>query len=692
MAPGGGGSATRLTIPTGWPASPRSSARRGAWSDTSTTRARSPSQCSTPSTRRSVRPGGSTGSRQPNRSPEVRPFDAKAIPAASPASDCQVSSSVRAPWSRAFQSRGGRKACGQSRGSSPCSTSSPWRSSAWRHRKSAASARSPGSSRTNRVAGSRWSRPVDGAMSRDHTSAASPVGSARPAGTAAGRSGEASPANRARSSARRSGNRPASRPRRARIASAPPSGSRNSVAGRSVTSPTGPTDRWSVGSNARSESISSPKNSIRTGSDADGGNTSTIPPRRANSPRPATSSTGVYPRSKSSARSGSRPMRVPGRERPERRGQVVRGERGLEQRLDAGDEHLRRAVPPRRQRRHPRGRLVGHQLRALVRERRPWLQDGDQRRVAQPRAQLLRHAVADLRVAGHPADPLGVRVERERRGEERLRPVRDRRQADVPAVHRRRRDRAEPLAEGPRTSPSRGAAAAAPPGPGRGARHLVRPCRDRRPAPSGRRAPAAAPGRPRRRHRCPAAPPGRAARPPPRRRPGPGRPAARQPPRRRVARPTPGRPGRRRCAGGSCARGTGRSTPAPPTLVRGVSIARVATRATVAAQDPAPARLRPAHAGLVGRPADLAGFGCRGIALAGRRRRLELEAVEPVRGLGRPLPGPRLHRVGGGVQQDRQAQSARRPRTSRGRGPPRRARARRSPPGAARTSPCPARR
>ncbi len=52
---------------------------------------------------------------------------------------------------------------------------------------------------------------------------------------------------------------------------------------------------------------------MRTGSGADGGNTSTMPPRRANSPRPATSSTGVYPRSKSSARSGSSPMRVPGR-------------------------------------------------------------------------------------------------------------------------------------------------------------------------------------------------------------------------------------------------------------------------------------------------------------------------------------------------------------------------------------------
>ena len=54
-----------------------------------------------------------------------------------------------------------------------------------------------------------------------------------------------------------------------------------------------PVVRWSVGSNDRSESISSPKNSIRMGRSIEGGNTSTMPPRRANSPRPATSVTGV---------------------------------------------------------------------------------------------------------------------------------------------------------------------------------------------------------------------------------------------------------------------------------------------------------------------------------------------------------------------------------------------------------------
>ncbi len=294
IAPRGGASEMRWTMPTAWPASDSSSARRGAWSEARTTRARSPSQCSTPSTSRSVRPGGSTGSRQPNRSPDVRPFDAYAMPSAAPASDCQVSSSVRAPWRRAFQSRGGRNAPGQSFGRSPLSTSSAWRSSAWRHRKSAASARSPGSSSTSSASGPRWSRPVAGATNRAHTSAASPAASARPARLPDdGRSASSSPANRARSCASRSGSLVARRPSRSRISSAPPDGSRNSVAGRSVISWTGPTLRWSVGSNERSESTSSPNSSIRTGSSADGGNTSTMPPRWASSPRPATSSTGV---------------------------------------------------------------------------------------------------------------------------------------------------------------------------------------------------------------------------------------------------------------------------------------------------------------------------------------------------------------------------------------------------------------
>ena len=136
-----------------------------------------------------------------------------------------------------------------------------------------------------RVVRSTWSSPVAGARRGAQTSAASPTFSARVSASP--------PANRSRSAASRSGSFAARRPSASRSAAAPPCGWRNSDAGRRTASSSEPTVRWSVGSNARSESISSPKNSIRTGSGADGGKTSTRPPRRANSPRPATSSTGA---------------------------------------------------------------------------------------------------------------------------------------------------------------------------------------------------------------------------------------------------------------------------------------------------------------------------------------------------------------------------------------------------------------
>ena len=46
---------------------------------------------------------------------------------------------------------------------------------------------------------------------------------------------------------------------------------------------------WVTGSKARIDSTSSPKSSSRTGSPAPGGQTSTMPPREANSPTPLTS-------------------------------------------------------------------------------------------------------------------------------------------------------------------------------------------------------------------------------------------------------------------------------------------------------------------------------------------------------------------------------------------------------------------
>ena len=155
------------------------------------------------------------------------------------------------------------------------------------------------------------------------------------------------------------------------------------------------------------------------------------------------------------------PIRDARPERADVRGQVVGRERRLEQRLDAGDEDLGGARSPGGEGGDPGRGLVGDELAALVGERRPGLEDRDQRRVAEPRAQLLRHPVADLGVARDPADPLRVRREGEGRREVRLRPVRDGRQPDVLAVHARApRRRARAARAASRTRRCRGAAAA----------------------------------------------------------------------------------------------------------------------------------------------------------------------------------------------------------------------------------------
>ncbi len=58
----------------------------------------------------------------------------------------------------------------------------------------------------------------------------------------------------------------------------------------------------------------------------------------------------------------------PGLQRAQALGQVVGGERRLEERLDARDEDLGLPGPPRGQGRHPGGRLIGNELAPLVRE------------------------------------------------------------------------------------------------------------------------------------------------------------------------------------------------------------------------------------------------------------------------------------------------------------------------------------
>ncbi len=65
--------------------------------------------------------------------------------------------------------------------------------------------------------------------------------------------------------------------------------------------------RWSATANLRISSTSSPKNSTRSGCSSVGGNTSTMPPRTANSPRFSTRSTRVYaaPASRSTISSSS---------------------------------------------------------------------------------------------------------------------------------------------------------------------------------------------------------------------------------------------------------------------------------------------------------------------------------------------------------------------------------------------------
>jgi len=66
-----------------------------------------------------------------------------------------------------------------------------------------------------------------------------------------------------------------------------------SVSGSSSASSTGFEERWLAGSNFRIDSISSPKNSMRTGRSASGEYTSRIPPRAAYCPGISTTSAAL---------------------------------------------------------------------------------------------------------------------------------------------------------------------------------------------------------------------------------------------------------------------------------------------------------------------------------------------------------------------------------------------------------------
>ena len=113
-----------------------------------------------------------------------------------------------------------------------------------------------------------------------------------------------------------------------------------------------------------------------------------------------------------------------------------RVERVLEQRLDAGYQDAGPARTPLGQRRHASRGFVADQLAALVGQGRARLQNRHAVGIAEPRLQLLGHAIADLGVAGDPAQPLagaaGPAVEGERRGQECLGAVRHSRERRVP--------------------------------------------------------------------------------------------------------------------------------------------------------------------------------------------------------------------------------------------------------------------
>ena len=233
-------------------------------------------------------------------------------------------------------------------------------------------------------------------------------GAARRGRPAGARRRPARASNRARSAARRSGSRAARPAERSRIAAAPPAGSRNSDAGSRTADSTVPTVRWSVGSNDAqridlvAEELDPDRQRHRRREDVDD----------AAAPRELAAAGDLGDRHVAEVEqlAQERVLVEPGAE-PElaRRGrQVRRGDRVLEQRLDARDEDPGPAAPPRGERGDPGGRLVGDELAALVGERRPRLEDGDRRRIAEPGAELLGDPVADLRVAGDPDEPLAV--------------------------------------------------------------------------------------------------------------------------------------------------------------------------------------------------------------------------------------------------------------------------------------------
>ena len=411
----------------------------------------SPRQRSTASAIRAPRPGGSCGSRQPNRSPDDLP-----PPAIAPlASDSQVSSSVRAPSSRRFQSRGGRSVGGQSFGSSPAreEVGAPLVGLAPQElRRLAEVARLVedeqrlGPEVVERGRGREQRRPDLGGVAD---------GRGARFATGAGRSRSRS---RSRSSSRCRGAHeplevlaePLRQPPRHRAEPlAQPVGPALGheelrrreqhhaldLAGRALVGRVEGAQRVDL----VAERLDPDRQLRRRREDVD----DAAAARELAAARDLEDRRVAELEQRGQQAALADPSADPELQR--RLGQVVGRDRVLDQRLDAGDEDPRLPAAPRRQRRDARRRLVGDELAALVGEGRPGLEHRDRSRIADPRRELLGDAIADLRVARDPADPLAGH-ERERRREVALGAVRHRGDPGVAAgVRRRRGDRSEPL-------------------------------------------------------------------------------------------------------------------------------------------------------------------------------------------------------------------------------------------------------
>ena len=88
--------------------------------------------------------------------------------------------------------------------------------------------------------------------------------------------------------------------------------------------------------------------------------------------------------------------------------EVVGREGVLEERLDAGDHHPGPTAAPRGERCDPGRSLVGHEFAPFVGQGGTRFEDRHGGGIPQPRAQLLRDAVADLGVPGDPDERLPV--------------------------------------------------------------------------------------------------------------------------------------------------------------------------------------------------------------------------------------------------------------------------------------------